>query len=171
MRLTFALGKESGERIKEARTQLGLSQAELGNICSIRRETILRYENGTLIQISQKNLRALCEALKLTQNYLLGETKAEPKERLETKTVGKDNVVDVGEGFPQRVKNTRKQLGLSQEQLAIQASISKRTVIRIENGQVLPSVKTFYGLRNALQVETMWLYGSSSEDRLLTTQS
>lgn len=43
------------------------------------------------------------------------------------------------EGYPERVKDVRRQLGLSQEELAHALGVSFATVNRWENGKTVPS--------------------------------
>lgn len=43
-------------------------------------------------------------------------------------------------GFPERVKDVRRQLGLSQEELAHALGVSFATVNRWENGRTVPSM-------------------------------
>ena len=51
-----------GNRLKERRTELGLTQAELGEICLVTRKTINTVENGVFVPSTILALR-LAEAL------------------------------------------------------------------------------------------------------------
>ncbi len=55
--------------------------------------------------------------------------------------------------FSLRLKQYRKQLGFSQEELAKNAGIDRKTVNRIENGHFSPSLETLFRLCFVLEVE------------------
>ncbi len=58
-----------------------------------------------------------------------------------------------------RLKVLRKARGLSQEQLAVTAGISTSTVVRIENGRIVPDTKTIEKLAVELGVTAAELLG------------
>lgn len=60
---------------------------------------------------------------------------------------------DIQKLFGMRVKELRKQSGLSQEELAEKADTSSKYISRIEMGQHFPSIETHARLANALNVE------------------
>ncbi len=55
--------------------------------------------------------------------------------------------------FGKRMKELRKNLGLSQDELAEKVDISSKYLSRIEMGQHFPSIDTLVKLANALNVE------------------
>lgn len=55
--------------------------------------------------------------------------------------------------FGRRIKELRKNRGLSQEELAERADMSSKYISRIEMGQSFPSIETLAKLANALNVE------------------
>ncbi len=55
--------------------------------------------------------------------------------------------------FGKRLKELRKTLGLSQDELAEKTDISSKYLSRIEMGQHFPSINTLVKLANALNVE------------------
>ncbi len=55
--------------------------------------------------------------------------------------------------FALRLKQHRKQLGFSQDELAKNAGIDRKTVNRIENGHFSPSLETLFRLCFVLEVE------------------
>ena len=50
------------------------------------------------------------------------------------------------------IKNYRKQLNISQKQLAVRAGLSKAYICKIENGSKTPSLESFIKIANALRV-------------------
>lgn len=60
---------------------------------------------------------------------------------------------DVKALFGMRMKELRKNVGLSQEELAEKAEISSKYISRIEMGQHFPSIDTLVKLADALNVE------------------
>ena len=62
-----------GDRIKELRTKLGLSQSELGNRIDTDGSVISRWETNRA-RVSQRYIVKLAKALGTSTDYLLGET-------------------------------------------------------------------------------------------------
>ena len=63
--------KELGKRIKELRTDLGLSQKELAEKVGVAVNTISQYESG-ISKTSSDVLAKLAVELETTTDYLLG---------------------------------------------------------------------------------------------------
>lgn len=62
-----------GERIKELRTEKGLSLRELAKSLNITAQTLQRYETGTIKNISPEMVNKLASALGTSASWLLGE--------------------------------------------------------------------------------------------------
>lgn len=62
----------TGERIKMLRTQLGMSQTELGNKVGVKTSAIYKYENGLVVNLKRSTIDRLAEALGTTGSYLMG---------------------------------------------------------------------------------------------------
>ena len=58
-----------GSRLRKKREELGFSQEELANKTSVSRNTIMKFEKGSLPQ--GENLVALCRALQVSADWLL----------------------------------------------------------------------------------------------------
>jgi transcriptional regulator with XRE-family HTH domain len=72
------MGKDErsfGQRLREARTQAGLSQSELEARSGIPKARLSRYENGHVIP-SIQTLERLATALSISQASLLGDQRA-----------------------------------------------------------------------------------------------
>lgn len=61
-----------GERVKECREKLGLSQNKLAKLSSIPHPTICCIESGKIGQVKSHALRRLAEALGTSTDYLVG---------------------------------------------------------------------------------------------------
>lgn len=62
----------TGERIKMLRTQLGMSQTELGEKVGVKTSAIYKYENGLVVNLKRSTIDKLAEALGTTGSYLMG---------------------------------------------------------------------------------------------------
>ncbi len=57
-----------GKNIKKLRKELGLTQAELGEMIDVDKNMVQRWENGTFPKLS--NIKAIAKALKTSQSKL-----------------------------------------------------------------------------------------------------
>lgn len=69
-----------GDRIRAAREAKGITQEELGRMCGTTKQTIFKYESGTVTNIPLDRLEKLAEILDTTPAFIMGweETKKEP---------------------------------------------------------------------------------------------
>lgn len=68
-----------GKRIKDRRTQLGMSADELGKRLGKDRSTIYRYEKGDIENLPLDILEPIAAALGTTPQYLMGWEKVQQK--------------------------------------------------------------------------------------------
>lgn len=61
-----------GERIKQLRKELNLTQEDIGNALGIQKAAIQKYEKGTVKNIKRENLIKLAKLLHTTPEYILG---------------------------------------------------------------------------------------------------
>ena len=61
-----------GERIKNLRKQRGLSLGQLAESIGTSRQTVFRYENGTITNIPTEKLEGLANALGVSPSQLMG---------------------------------------------------------------------------------------------------
>lgn len=57
------------------------------------------------------------------------------------------------EEFGSRIRGFRKSRGLTQEQLAREAGVDRKTINRIENSRYSPTLANVYSIADALKVE------------------
>ena len=65
-----------------------------------------------------------------------------------------------------RIKELRKEFGLSQVDLASRLEVTKQTISNWENGNIQPSVDMLVGLANVFNVTTDYLLGLDDVPRL-----
>ncbi len=71
---------------------------------------------------------------------------------------------DIMKKFGEKVKLYRKQLGLTQEQLAEQCDCSKQTISGTETGYSFPSSKVLFKLSYSLKVPLMYLFNFGEDE-------
>ncbi len=64
---------EIGEKIKERRCEIGLSQTELGKRMGVTRSTVCKVEKGAEANLTIDRIRAFADALGCSVGYLIGE--------------------------------------------------------------------------------------------------
>ena len=65
-----------------------------------------------------------------------------------------------------RIKELRKEFGLSQVELAIRMEVTKQTISNWENENIQPSIDMLVGLANVFNVTTDYLLGLDDVPRL-----
>ena len=69
----------TGERIKNLRVCLGMSQSELGARIGVKTPAVYKYENGLVVNLKRSTIEKLATALETTPSYLMGfEDEKEP---------------------------------------------------------------------------------------------
>ena len=61
-----------GERIKKLRLQSGLTQEELGNSIGAIKQTINKYENGTITNIPTDKIEARAKVFGVSEAFIMG---------------------------------------------------------------------------------------------------
>jgi len=61
-----------GERIRQRRDELGLTQEQLATATGLKQFHISRIENGDIKDVKGDTLRRLALALRITSDFLLG---------------------------------------------------------------------------------------------------
>lgn len=67
-----------GDRIKNERELIGLTQEALGNLCNVRKQTIYKYETNIITNIPTDKLEVIANALDVTPGYLMGWEEKKP---------------------------------------------------------------------------------------------
>lgn len=75
---------------------------------------------------------------------------------MEHKSVPQDNGLSVDarlEIFGEKIRTFRRARGLTQQELAENSALDRKTISRIENHQYSPSLSTIFSIAEALEVE------------------
>ena len=106
-----------GERIRQRREELGISQTALADAVNSTKQNIYKYETGAITNIPSDKIEQIAAVLHVTPSYLMGweESRTEINER---------------------IKQRRKELGLSAEQVADMIGVSPATVYRYESSDI-----------------------------------
>ena len=61
----------TGEKIRELRKRLGLTQEELGDMIGVKKAAINKYETGVVVNLKKSVIAALAKALQVSPTELL----------------------------------------------------------------------------------------------------
>lgn len=121
--------------LKYAREDLEMTQEELGYVFGVEKATISNWENGYDI-IPLNKLIKFCTLYDYSLDFIVGftrEDKIYPK-------LDKVDKVKIGK----KLKDLRRKLGLTQQEIANECSISRATYCHYELGMNLVSTLTLY---------------------------
>lgn len=134
-------------KIREFRKKSGLTMKELGQIVGVAESTISLYETGKH-QPDIEILTQIADFFGTTIDSLVGRS---------TDFVQVDSQPDNEIGS--RIRDLRKELCYSQDQLANLTHLSRITIARYEAGNVEPGARALAKLADALGVTTDFLVG------------
>lgn len=154
-----------GPRIKAFRECANLTQEELGRACGTTKQTIYKYEAGTVTNIPLDRLELIAKALHVSRATLVGWEQPH-----EAQTGRKNN----GAAIAQQIKQHRKALGLNQTEFGKLLGVKTCAVSKWECGRVvnIPTAKIkamaeiFHVPVSALVDEDYPLSGSEPEEYL-----
>ena len=69
-----------GQRIKDRREELKMTQEDLGRRCGTTKQTIFKYESGIITNIPMDRLCAIADALYVNPAFLMGWDDRQPTE-------------------------------------------------------------------------------------------
>lgn len=121
--------------LKYAREELEMTQEELGYVFGVKKATISNWENGYDI-IPLNKLIKFCNLYNYSLDFIVGFTR---ENKSYSKTKKADKVI-VG----RKLKEFRNKLGLTQQQIADECSVSRATYCHYELGMNLVSTLTLY---------------------------
>lgn len=61
-----------GNRIKNCRYELNMTQEELGALLGVQKAAIQKYESSTVVNLKLETIEKLCKIFDVSPNYLLG---------------------------------------------------------------------------------------------------
>lgn len=137
-----------GRNLRQARTRVGLTQAQLSTAAPLDRAAISRLECGERSPDMPTLLR-VCAALKTTPDELLrgvGRAAGTRGTRNEVETSGAQG------RFGSNLRHARMRAGISQERLALDAKVDRAAISVYENGVRQPNLRTILKLAMKLDV-------------------
>lgn len=130
---------DSGNTIKELRTEAGMTQEELGMLLNVQNAAVSKYESGK-VPLTGETLLKLSKIFNVSTDYLLG------AEGGNTMIGGK-------------IAELRKELELSQEELAERLNVKQPTVANWELDRREPDLETVKKIASLFGVTTDYLLG------------
>ena len=79
----------TGEKIRQLRKELGMTQEELGNLIGVQKAAINKYETGVVVNLKQATIAALSEALHVSPVELLSPEMTEEEKELSAYVQGR----------------------------------------------------------------------------------
>lgn len=143
------------QRLKELRKASGLTQEGLASALGLPMQTIRNYENG-LREPNCKAMVALERYFGVSGSYLRGEENEPDEDALPASA-------EPGR-FPQILKALRKARGLTQDDLAQELGLTRKSVINYENGQREPNARAIVALEQYFGVTAAALLGLEDAD-------
>lgn len=135
-----------------------LQQSDLAKYLNVTNSVITSWKKRGNNPPS-KYLVKICDFLNISLNDLLGvERNAD-----ENKNGTLYNMNDIGE----RIKERRKELNLTQNEIYEQCGIASGALSQIENGTRIPSVLIFFKLAQTLQCTVEWLITGESTNKFI----
>lgn len=166
-----------GERLKKARKNKGLTQAQLGKLLNVSDATINRYERGQR-KPDPDMLRKLAEVLDVSVDYLVnGSTTSVPNETLaahrqddplkDLPEEARRSIEQAVETLSHRLKLARRRKKLTQRQLAALINLSPSTIALYETGKREPDLDTLRKLADVLDCSTDYLLGRTDSENFI----
>lgn len=124
-----------GNNLQYCREELEMTQTELGNIFGVSNSTVRGWENA-YDSIPLKKLVKFCNQFNYSIDFVLGLTR-ENQEHTNNIVI---NQVKIGK----KLKSLRTKLGLTQQEIADECSISRSTYSHYEIGMSLITTLTLY---------------------------
>lgn len=62
----------TGERIKRLRNSVNLTQSELGDLLGVKKASIQKYENGSVVNLKTEIVESLANIFNVSPAYILG---------------------------------------------------------------------------------------------------
>ena len=124
-----------GNNLKYCREELEMTQTELGNIFGVSNSTVRGWENA-YDSIPLKKLVKFCNQFNYSIDFVLGLTRENQEHT--------NNIVINQGKIGKKLKSLRTKLGLTQQEIADECSISRSTYSHYEIGMSLITTLTLY---------------------------
>ena len=134
---------DSGNTIKELRTEAGMTQEELGMLLNVQNAAVSKYESGK-VPLTGDTLLKLSKIFNVSTDYLLG------AEEGNTMIGGK-------------IAELRKEQGLNQKELARKIGVSRSALSLYEINRREPDLETVKKIASLFGVTTDYLLGAEGD--------
>lgn len=124
---------KTGDRIKQRRESLGISQTELAAKTNTTKQNIYKYENNIVLNIPTERLELIASALQTTPAYLMGWS--DNKAKLTVSRFFYPTSIEM-QDFTKNLKRYREALNISFEALSNLTGIRKKDLVQYESGQI-----------------------------------
>ena len=150
------------ERIKERRTQLGLTLLQIANRLGVKEATVQRYESGEIKNIKHETIIKLAEILECSPTYLMGwDTDKTSKQSYVTKGQAK---VDPSI-FCENLYNLMKENNVDTGMLSLDMGFDQKDIASWLSGKTVPSSDIVLSLANYFGVDTTALTNTMQRTR------
>ena len=89
----------TGERIKEVRNQLGISQVDFADKINVSKQTLYKYENNMVVNIPFNKIEAIAQLANVSPAYLMGWTNEQLASTNQDKVITTDYMSNVKESL------------------------------------------------------------------------
>ncbi len=153
---------EIGERVKQARLSLDLTQAKFGAGIGLKQNSIALIERGDR-NLSNQAIISICREYGINENWLrTGKGKMMSGNYEESDIVAMfEN--DSTDGIENRIKQVRIDCGLSQADMAATLNLSENFVWMLENRKRVPGNRTIADICSAFGINEVWLRTGEGE--------
>lgn len=133
-----------GERIKEVRIKIGMSQVDFANKINVSKQTLYKYENNIVVNIPHNKIEAAARIGGVSPTYLMGwETNTNSDFGCAALPQYTQNLMEIsafgGEVNPmtqgERIRAIRQELGLTLEKFGEKLGVGRGAISAIEVGR------------------------------------
>lgn len=148
-----------GERIKNIRSSLGLSQADFARKIHVTQTTISDWESGKYTPPA-KNLHIISDIFPVHLDWLFTGTGQMMTKLLPLRSFGvyEDDQGEINGNIGERIKALREALGFSQARFAADVLVSQTTISDWESGKYIPPIKNLHFITTIHPVNAEWLF-------------
>ena len=139
--------------LKDCREDLDMTQTELGNIFCVSKYTVCNWEKGRDTMPFDKIIK-FCNLYDYSLDMLMG---------FRRRNVKYGSFTTSKETIAVKLKDLRKELGLSQQNLADNCGFSQTTYGSYERGDYLINTITVYSLCRKYNISADWLCGRTDK--------
>ncbi len=146
------------ENLRKTRERIGLTQVEIAKKLNITKSAYCRYENELDI-IPLKHLIAVCNIFNISLDYVFGFTDLKQYKN----SLKEINLIKSG----QRIKSFRKELKLTQKEMAEELKVARSIFYLYESSKYLISTHLLYDMSKTYKISADYLLGRIDKPKYL----